>query len=238
MGAAEVEVYVQDSTGLSVKAYQGEVEELRSSASQGVGVRVFDGGRLGYAYASGLDSEEVRRTIRDAVDNAGFSTPDEHNLLPEAAEYSRDDLEMYFTETGEMPVERKVEMALELETLTRERDSRIRTIESTAYADAVYRVALANSKGFVGGYQGCDCHCYTMPIAGEGEDSQSGFSFSVGKKPSDLDLKLCAEEAAERPCACSARAAWLRAAPPSCWTTSSRRSSSGCWRPPSRPRPC
>ena len=28
LGAAEVEVYVQDSTGLSVKAYQGEVESV------------------------------------------------------------------------------------------------------------------------------------------------------------------------------------------------------------------
>ena len=93
LGAAEVEVYVQDSTGLSVKAYLGEVEELRSSAAQGVGVRVFeDGKKLGYAYASGLEEEEIRHTIRDALDNARYSTPDEHNLLPEALEYTTADL--------------------------------------------------------------------------------------------------------------------------------------------------
>lgn len=196
MGASEVEVYVQDGGGLTVKTYQGEVEELRSSASRGVGVRAVDEGRLGYAYTSGLDEEEVARTIRDAVDNARFSTPDEHNLLPPAQEFTREDLEMYREETASTPVERKVEMALELEELTRGSDPRIRAVESSVYADSVYRVALANSRGFCGGYQGSDCHCYVMPIAGEGEGSQSGFSFSVGKQPSDLDLAACAEEAA------------------------------------------
>jgi PmbA protein len=198
LGAAEVEVYVQDSTGLSVKAYQGEVEELRSSAAQGVGVRVFEDGKLGYAYASGLEEEEIRHTIRDALDNARYSTPDQHNLLPEALEYTTADLRMYDEETASTPVERKVEMALELEEITRTADPRIRAVESAAYADSVYRVALANSRGFCGGYEGCDCHCYVMPIAGEGEDSQSGFSFSVGKKPSELDLAGCSGEATER----------------------------------------
>jgi PmbA protein len=199
MGAREAEIYVQDSGGVTIKVFGGEVEELRSSASRGVGVRVLDGGRLGYAYCSGLEPEEVRRTIRDAINNARYSTPDEHNRLPEGAAeglVSPEGLGMYQPETEEMPVEGKVELALRLEELARGQDPRIRAVESAAYSDSVYRVALANTGGFCGAYRGCDCHCYVAPIAGEGEGSQSGFSFAVGKRPSDLDLEGCAREAA------------------------------------------
>ena len=110
-------------------------------------------------------------------------------------------------------------------------------MESAAYADSVYRVALANSRGFCGGYEGCDCHCYVMPIAGEG-GFQSGFSFSVGKKPSELDLEGCSGEATER------ALAMLGAS-----SLASRRTTIvldnliaaeflGCWPPPFRPRRC
>ncbi len=198
LGAPQIEIYIEDSQGLTLKVYQGQVEELRSSASKGVGVRAFHEGRLGYAYTSGLDDDDVRRAIREACENARYSAPDPHNCLPARAEYSQDDLGLYSPEVEETSVDRKVEMALELEDLALQEDPRIKNVDTTLYADSVYRIALANSLGFCGSYMGSDCHCYISPIAREGEESQSGFSFAVGKKPSDLDLRFTAREAVEK----------------------------------------
>ncbi len=194
----ELEVFVQEHRGLTVKAYRGEVEELHYSHNRGAGVRAVSGGRLGYAYCTGLDWEDGRKAVEEAAANAGFSSPDEHNLLPEPGEYIADDLGIYHPELEETPSERKVEMALELESLALSRDRRITQVETALYADAVARVAVANSAGVSGFYRCSDCYCYVLPVASDGAESQTGFSFDLGVKPSELDLARVAEEAAER----------------------------------------
>lgn len=193
----ELELYAQEQRGLTVKAYGGEVESLRYSHSRGVGVRALREGRLGYAYCSGLEWEDVRRAVEEAVANSRFSEPDEHNLLPAPGEYPAGDLGIYHPETEETASERKVEMALQLEELALARDRRIARVETAVFADAVSTVAVANTLGICGQYRSSHCHCYVFPIAGEGEESQTGFSFGVGVKPSDLDLAAVAEEASD-----------------------------------------
>ncbi len=193
----ELEVFAEEKRGLTVKAYGGELESLRYSRSRGVGVRALREGRLGYAYSSGLEREDGRRAVEEAVANSRFSEPDEHNLLPEPTEYPAGELGIYHPEAEETGSESKVEMALRLEELALERDERIARVETAVFADAVSTVAVANTRGVSGCYRSSHCSCYVFPIAGKGEEAQTGFSFDVGVKPSDLDLARVAEEASD-----------------------------------------
>lgn len=194
----ELEVFVQEHRGLNVRVYGGEVEGLRYAHNQGVGVRAISEGRLGYAYCSSMEEEDVMRALKEAASNSYYSTPDEHNVLPPRDIYSDEELGIYHPEVEEMPSQEKVNMALELERLTLSRDRRISRVESAVYADTTARVAVANTLGLEGSYRSTDCFCYVFPIAQEGEESQSGFSFDLGVKPSDLDLAKVAGEAGER----------------------------------------
>ena len=194
----ELEVFIQENRGLTVKAFRGEVEGLRYSHSRGVGVRAVSRGRLGYAYCTGLGWDDGRKAIEEAAANCRYSTPDEHNLLPQAGEYCGQELGIYDMETEETDSGRKVEMALELESLTLSRDARICQVETAVYADTIARVAVANTAGLAGFYRSSDCYCYVFPIAREGDEYQTGFSFDQGVKPSDLDLARVADEASER----------------------------------------
>lgn len=195
---AELELYAQEHRGLTVKVYRGEVESLRYAHSRGVGVRVLKGGRLGYAYCTGFDWEELREAVEEAAAIAFYSAPDEHNRLPEPGVTYPADLGIYDPEVEEIPSEDKVELALRLEEFTIARDPRIKRVETAVYADAVSEVAVTNSLGIRGSYRSTECQCYVFPIAEEGEESQTGFSFDVAVKPSDLHLERVAEEAAER----------------------------------------
>jgi PmbA protein len=140
----------------------------------------------------------VSKAIEEAAANSGYSTPDEFNLLPGSGAYVHDGLGIYDSETEEMDSVRKVDMALELERLTLDRDDRLSRVETAAYADSVANVAIANTAGVSGSYRSSDCYCYVFPIAQEGDESQTGFSFDLGVKPSELELGKVAEEAAER----------------------------------------
>ena len=194
----ELEVFMQENRGLTVKVFDGEVEALRYSHSRGAGVRAISGGRLGYAYCTGLGWEEGAKAVEEAAANSRYSTPDEFNLLPGHGEYVQDDLGIYDAETEKTDSLRKVEMALELEGLTLSRDRRISRVETAVYADNIARVAMASTEGVNGSFRSSDCYCYVFPIAQEGDESQTGFSFDLGVKPSDLDLARVAQEAGER----------------------------------------
>lgn len=194
----ELELFVQENRGLTVKAFGGEVEGLRYSHSRGVGVRALRDGRLGYSYCTGLEWDGVGKAVEEAVANSLSSAPDEHNLLPGHAEYTGEDLGIYAAETEETDSARKVEMALELESLTLESDRRVTQVETAVYADTVAQVAVASTGGVEGFFRSSDCYCYVFPIAREGEDSQTGFSFDLGVKPADLDLAAVAGDASQR----------------------------------------
>jgi PmbA protein len=196
--AVELEIFVQEHRGLTVKAFGGEVEGLRYSHNRGVGVRALRGGRLGYSYCTGLAWEEVRKAIEEAAANSLYSAPDEHNLLPGRGDYTDEDLGIYDPEAEEMDSAGKVEMALELEGMTLARDRRISQVETAVYADTVAQVAVASSAGVGGLYRSSDCYCYVFPMARDGEEYQTGFSFDIGVKPSELDLAMVAEDASER----------------------------------------
>jgi PmbA protein len=194
----ELELYLQEHRGLNVKAFAGEVEGLRYSHSRGVGVRAVREGQLGYSYCTGLDWEDVGKAVEEAAANSRYSAPDEHNLLPGSGEYTQEELGIYDPESEEADSAAKVEMALELENLTLASDPRIAQVETAVYADTVAQVAIANTAGAVGSYRSSDCYCYVFPIAREGDEYQTGFSFDLGVKPSDLDLAAVAEDASER----------------------------------------
>lgn len=198
IGGAELEIFVQEHRGLTVRAYAGEVEGLRYAHNRGVGVRAIREGRLGYAFCTNLEWPDVSKAIEEAAANALYSTPDENNVLPGFSEYGHEQLDLYDPETLDMPTDKKVEMALRLEILTRDQDPRISQVESAVYADTIAEVAIANTAGVAGSYRSSDCYCYVFPIAKEGDESQSGFSFDQGTKPSDLDLDEVARDAAER----------------------------------------
>ncbi|OFW56943.1 MAG: hypothetical protein A2W01_01075 [Candidatus Solincola sediminis] len=194
----QLEIFIQEHRGLTVTAYNEEIEGLRYSHNRGVGIRAISEGRLGYAYCTSLDWSDVSRAIEEASANARYSTPDEHNILPGYSDYAQAGLDIYDAEARDMPVDRKVEMALQLEGLTCAADSRIAQVESAVYADTISTVGIANSAGVSGSYRSSDCYCYVSPIAKQGDESQSGFSFDQGIKPSNLDLSKVAKDAADR----------------------------------------
>src|SRR5437764_9792260 len=73
----QIEAVVVRSRDTEIRAYEGEVEQLSSAETQGVGIRVIRDQRVGFAYAGSLDGDVLEETLADARDNASFGTADE-----------------------------------------------------------------------------------------------------------------------------------------------------------------
>src|SRR6476659_1864440 len=133
----QVEAVVVHSRDTEIRAYDGDVEQLASAETQGVGIRVVRDQRVGFAYAGSLDDDVLGETLTEARDNAGFGTPDEYVGLAEPDGVAVADLDLYRAALADVPTDRKVELALELERIARGADPRISGVESADYADSV-----------------------------------------------------------------------------------------------------
>ncbi len=194
----QIEAYVARTRDTDVKVFDGEVESLSSAETEGVGVRVVKDSRQGFAYAGSLDSEAVAEALAEARDNAGFGTEDEYLGLPDPDGITPVDLDLFRADLADVAADDKVSLALEVERATRSADSRIRGVETAEYGDAAVEAAVASSTGIRAHVRRTVCSVYAYALAGEGAETQTGYGYSVGRHPDELDVAKAANMAAER----------------------------------------
>jgi PmbA protein len=154
-------------------------------------------GRTGFAYAGTLDAAAVADVLVEARDNAAYGTSDEWAGLaapdgvPVTAQSLWDErLEAY-------PTDGKIDLAKELERLTAAVDARLR-IDEANYADAYGEAAVATTTGIRQSGRENGCYVSVSTLADDGDETQTGFGFSVGRSPDELDLGRAARDAADR----------------------------------------
>ncbi|MEP7033426.1 MAG: TldD/PmbA family protein [Actinomycetota bacterium] len=192
-----VEAYAEETRRVEVEAHKGEVEGLTFAESRGVGVRLTARGRLGYAYAADPSEDEVRRAVAQARENAGFASEDEHQALPSSSSIEPID-GLFHEDQAAMDTDRRVRLALDLERVATSSDPRVGKVESAQYGDAVSRVAIASTTGVSAEYARTDCWCVVVTLAEEDDETQTGFSFRVGRRLAELDWQDVAREGVER----------------------------------------
>ena len=201
-GEEQVEAYVAHSQDTEVEVYQGDIETLSSAETDGVGIRVVlpgpDGARQGFAYTGSLDEVSLRDTLSEARDNAQFGTPDPFLGLcsPDGVPFA--ELELWREELKSYSTDAKIEMAMELERSVRAGDSRIRSLRSASYGDGLLEVAIASTAGIEAAYRRTGCSLVAFAIAGQNDETQTGFGYSVGREPGELDVAKASAMAVER----------------------------------------
>jgi PmbA protein len=193
----QVEAYAEEGRTTSVNAFRGEVEGMQFAESRGVGVRVIRDQRLGYAWAADPTVDEVHETVRRARENAALAEPDEHNVLPDAEPIAPIP-ELYRETSAAVTADQKVRTAIDFERATVSQDPRVTKVDTVQVGDAVSRIAIASTEGLDAEYARTDAWAYAVALAVEGDETQTGFSFTITRGLDELDWRPLAEEAVER----------------------------------------
>jgi PmbA protein len=194
----QVEAFVARGRETEIRVFEGEVESLSSAESAGIGIRVVAGRRQGFAYAGSLDEDVIAETLADARDNAGFATPDEFLGLAEPDGVAPAALDLWREDLASFPNQEKIALAQELERRVRAGDPRIRQLRASEWGDAAVESAVATSTGIAATTRRTACYLAAEAIAGQGDDTQTGSGYSVGRGPADLDLDKAASDAVLR----------------------------------------
>jgi PmbA protein len=193
----QLEAFVSRGGDTEVRVYEGEVEHFVSAQAAGIGIRVIRDGRTGFAYAGTLDEAAIAEVLAEARDNLTFGTVDEWAGLAEPDGVAPTDQPLWNEELAAFPTERKIDLAKELEQLTLAADKRVR-VDDSNYADAYGEAAVATTSGIRQWGRENGCYVSVSTLADDGDETQSGFGFSVGRSPDLFDLPRAAREAADR----------------------------------------
>ena len=192
-----IEAFVSRDAETDIRIYEGQVEHFVAAQTEGMGIRVIRDGRTGFAYAGVLDQTAVAEVLAEARDNVQFGTPDEWAGLaePDGVEVIEQDL--WSDALAEYSTDGKIALAKELERLTLGVDSRIRVDDAT-YADVASESAVATTTGIRRTGRENGCYVVVSTLADDGDETQTGFGFSVGRSPIEFDLAKAAKEASDR----------------------------------------
>ena len=193
----QVEAYVAQGGETEVRVYKGDVEHFVSAQSEGIGIRVIVDGRTGFAYAGTLAADAIEEVLAEARDNVAYGTVDDHAALAMPDGVAVTPQTLWSDDLAELATEDKIELAKELERLTVAGDPRIR-IDDANYADGWSITATATSTGVDTTSRENGCYVTVSALADEGDETQSGYGYSVGRRPDEIDLDKAATLAVER----------------------------------------
>ena len=108
------------------------------------------------------------------------------------------DLDLYRESLADTSTEAKIELARELERAVRAADPRISNVESADYADGIGEGCVVTNTGIRTTSRETSAYVSASCVANEGDDTKTGFGFSVGRVLDDLDVTVAAADAARR----------------------------------------
>jgi PmbA protein len=201
-GATEAEAAAREGDEFSVRVRLGKVETLEESGSRGLGLRVFLGQRSASASTSDLTAEGIEQLVEGALDLAKVTEEDPFSGLPEKEEFGAfpGDLHLYDEDVYSLPGTERIEWARRAEAAALAADPRITNSDGGSFEAATGRKALANSRGFVGGYRSSYAGVSAAPVAvdANGQMQRDGW-WSSARRLADLDSpESVGREAARR----------------------------------------
>ncbi|MDD2496668.1 MAG: TldD/PmbA family protein [Desulfitobacteriaceae bacterium] len=196
-GASSAEAFFTKNKELSIDVSDQQVETMKLAEQQGLGIRVLRNQKLGFAYTSDLTDSALEQAVQQAVANSDHTEKDQYHSLPgPASSYAQ--LSLYDPNISRTPVEKKIELAKEIERIARNFDPRVRITERCSYVDSVYEVSVVNSLGVQGSYEGAYCGAYSLLVAEENGDSQTGFEFQYKLNFNEIDPHFVGTEGAKK----------------------------------------
>jgi PmbA protein len=194
----QAEALVIQSQNTMIRVQGGEVVELSSADSRGVGVRIIRDGRTGFSYTSDFDASALEATVGDALALAASADVDEYRGLPDVEEQgaTERDLGVYDPSLSSWETENKIAFILAVEGACLGHDRRVVATSYCTYQDHVSRTYLANSQGFAGSHEWTGAIAYLRGVAEDetGQTAGLGLGFSVFH--ADLDAEAIGREAA------------------------------------------
>jgi len=195
-GFTDYEVLFLGSSGFSVRVFEGEISEYKSTASQGVGFRGTINGKMGYAASEKMDISVIAPMLENAAANAGIIEDEEvEKLFPGNDSYP--EVDVYNPALNEVSAADKIKWAQEMEAYAKSLDSRVKMADFCTIGNQENEMAMANSYGLDLNQRRNMASAVLIARVEENGITKSAFEYWNGRDFAELDYKALAKKAVD-----------------------------------------
>lgn len=199
-GLTDVEVFARSDEALTLRANQGALEAFQRSHSVGIGVRVVQGDRVGYAYSENLTPEALQRMLTEAAENAAIVAGEPGVGLIDTVGEAFSLEEHYNPALEDVPLEAKVAGILRAETTARTCDTRVKAVPGCVYSDSTSIVRIASTHGIDRHHRANQAYAVVFPLVSQDGENRTGIHMQLVRDFAAIDFEHVAREAVGHAC--------------------------------------
>ena len=177
---------MSESAGLVVGVRQGQVETIERTRDRSLGVMVYRGKARGSASTSDLSDKALAETVAAAWNIARYTAEDEAAGLPDPQDLATDFRDLQLYKPWDIDPSSATELALQAEEAALASSDKITNSEGAQVNTGSGRFVMANSAGFMGGYQYSQHGISATVIAGKGDGMQRDYWYTANRYPERL----------------------------------------------------
>lgn len=183
-GATQGDVVMAESESFFVTVRMGEIEKISQAGERRLGLRLFFGNSSASASTSDISQRSIERLVDDTARMAKVTAQDPYGGLPERAALAHEppDLDLIDEAARSVPVDEKIQMALEAEKSALNYDAHITNSEGAEFSNQFGRVVYVSSHGFSGEYSGSTFGDSVSPVASKNGSMQRDYWYSSNRK--------------------------------------------------------
>jgi PmbA protein len=187
-GATAADAMIREDDTFSVTVRMGEVETLKEAISRSLMLRVFVGKRTATSHTSDISPAVLDRLVDETVEMARLTSEDQSGGLPEEATFRPgfSDLNLVDPSWELLTPDERINLAVRTEAAALATDKAITNSEGASFEYARSQVAVANTQGFQGAYEGTGAGLFCVPIAQSKDGMQRDHWMSAARHRSRL----------------------------------------------------
>ncbi|HEY8825913.1 MAG TPA: TldD/PmbA family protein [Candidatus Limnocylindria bacterium] len=191
------EVFLREAQSGSVEIKEGAIESVIARGERGIGIRVLDEQRLGFAYTSDLSANGIQACVDMARRMSDLTERDEDLALATRA-IDDADLDIYQAGIVDRPLTERAAIALAVEEAARSADPRVKQFRKTTYSDSESTTIIATTMGVRASFRESYCGAMTSAVASENGDRQIGYHGEAARRFGELEPSRIGQRAAQR----------------------------------------
>lgn len=195
-GIEDMEVYVEATNGLSIKAFNGEIDSYSVSNERIISLRGFYEGKHGNAYTERFETSAIEDLLKNLIECA----QNNDNAQPERMADGTDiyyPVSAYNADLEHIMHEEKIAFVLELEKLALSLDPLVKTVGYNGYEEEHVRKYIINTKGLSVETAYNVATSYLSVVAEKEGDIKTGTYFYTGNCFSEFSPSKIAERAVQ-----------------------------------------
>lgn len=187
LGASDSEVSMSKQQGLSLGCRMQEVETVEYDYGGALGIAVWFGQRKGSASTSDLSPEALKKTVEAACNIAKYTSDDPFSGIadPELMVKTVPDLDLYHP--SNISTDDAIKMTLACEKAGLDFDEGITNSDGASFSSHTGFKVYGNSTGLIASYPSSRHSISAAFIAGEGDNMQRDYAYTVSRIATHLD---------------------------------------------------